>query len=180
SRFHLRHHLGRCSIASLMVPPRSRASLEVRLTGSLCGVREQVRLILALPRSQALEILLDEDLQRLAAADRLLAPNRDLVRPGPALDGRLRQRDREHAVLELRGNSPVGDDTHAIDEPYVRREADRILGEPFLGDPLELAARDADPHGITANSKLHDVPANALLVILAQRTRQDREIRFSI
>src|SRR5690606_29417793 len=73
----------------------SPARLEVRLTGSLSRIRKQVRLVLPLPRSQALEILLDEDFQRFPAADRLLRSNRDLVGRDPALHVGLGQRDRQ-------------------------------------------------------------------------------------
>src|SRR5690554_3436641 len=135
----------------------SPARLEVRLTGSLSRIREKVGLVLPFPGRQALEVLLDENLQRLASADRLLAADRDLVGRGPALDVGLRQRDRQRAVREIGGDASIGHDAHAIDEPHVRPEADRILCDTRFGELLELGLRHADAHGIAANSELHVV-----------------------
>src|SRR5690606_7431791 len=130
-----------------------RAKLD--LTRLRVRVREEVGIVLVRPRREAREILLDEDRQPLAAVERLLRPERHLIRLEPALQQRLRQRHRYRIPRECGAQLPLRPDADAADQLRSCAETGAVLGRAGLREPLQLGAGKSEAHGISAYSELH-------------------------
>ena len=110
-------------------------------------MRVHIRLILTLSFCQAREILFNENLQRAAVVEDLLARHRDLLRARPGLHGRLGQSHGHNVRRQEDGETDARRAAlDAVTELSPTRKAGCSRHDPGITEGLHFRSRQAQPN----------------------------------